>query len=182
MSQLSRCKEGFIEIFLYNLRECIRAAMLYKDHDLRFGKVPLDHLYSDNYIYNRNAMLPRINPYIPSIDPLLVPLVKKPVVDPLLVVKNPQTPSKTKKGGSYANNSTKPGILPPISDRRNDIVTKLDIEERTQEALLKEEEIEALKIQLNRLEKIVNIKDSRIVDLEKKIDDIKRKPRGNSKK
>lgn len=181
MSQLSRGKEGFIEIFLFNLRESIRSAMLYRDHDLRFGKVPMDHLYADNYLYNRNGMLPRINPYMQTIDPLLVPLVKKPIVDPLLVVKNPQTPSKTSKGGSYAKNSNKPGVLPPI-DKRTDPVSRLDIEERTQEALLREEEIQALKIQLNRLEQIVNIKDSRIDELEKQIDSIKKKPRGNSKK
>lgn len=170
MTQLSIAKTGVVEVFLYNLRESIRSMMLYREHDPRLAPVralyaagdpyllkyhmlsPTEPLYKytnmDKYWSRRNVLLDRARASLAT-NAQLIHTGKK---------------SDRKSPGL--------GLLPPI-DRTNGAVSKLELEEKNQEILTKEEEIQTLKAKLKRLEHLVTLKDTRIDELQLQLEKLK---------
>ena len=187
MTQLSIAKAGIIEVFLYNLRESIRSMMLYRD-DPRLALTGLPtaplpgtirSLYHVNdprwYKYN---MLPQTDPLYKYSDMDLYFYRKQLLQD--------QARLQLSKSGSLKNrikknpNSKSPAFgysqsnaLPPLITDRAGNVSKIELEEKTQEILVRDEEIETLKAKLKRLEHLLGLKDARIQDLTNQVDKFK---------
>ena len=205
MTQLSIAKAGIIEVFLYNLRESIRAMMLYRDDPLATRLPPLHalnglhplhpglhpalpgtvrSLYDPRYMYKYNMLNPT-DPLYKYADLDLHFYRKQLLQDQARVGlksgtlknrRNSKNPNSKSPGPSgYAENNTLPPLL---SNRAANNVSKIELEEKTQEILVREEEIETLKAKLKRLEHLLGLKDARIQDLSTQVDKLRPGKRG----
>jgi hypothetical protein len=209
MTQLSIAKAGIIEVFLYNLRESIRAMMLYRDDPLATrlpGLHPLHALhplnpihpglhpplpgtvrglYDPRYMYKYNMLNPT-DPLYKYAD-LDLHFYRKQILQDQARLglksgslktnrKNSKVPNSKSPGPGYADNNTLPPLL---TNRAANNMSKIEIEEKNQEILVREEELETLRAKLKRLEHLVGLKDARIQDLSTQIDKLKPGKRGS---
>ena len=95
----------------------------------------------------------------------------------MLMQNDPLNKAETARSNGATSRKYKQA-LPPIStsaaaDRANGAVSKLELEEKTQEVLAKDEEIQTLKAKLKRLEHLITLKDTRIDDLQSQVEKLR---------
>lgn len=182
MTQLSIAKPGIVEVFLFNLRESVRQMMFYRDMDPRLGTIRSLYSTQDPQWYKYNMLAPT-DPMFKYADMDLYFHRKQMVQDQarLNLVKSASIKGGRKKASTskspalgYSLNMAGGTTLPPlITDRGTANVSKLDLEEKQQEVLAKEEEVQTLRAKLKRLEHLLSLKDARIQDLQTQVDKLK---------
>lgn len=175
ITQLSIAKTGVAQIFLYNLRTCLT---LYGANTHPIAPVVLANtsplppvlvrpsLYEDPLFLKYNL---RYN-YLKDKPPLMF----QSELDYYWQKKQAERALKSDKSRSYPN--LQPAILPPLSYRApiaDLAAAKIELDDKNQAILDKDDEIQFLKGQLKRMEVLLNNKNSKIQDLTSQLEKFK---------
>jgi hypothetical protein len=145
------------------------------------GTLPMRSLYgaaNDPYYYKYNMLAPT-DPIYKYADMDLYFYRKQALQDQARVQLSKS--ATLRQGRKKVGNSKSPAssyaaanTLPPlIVDRNTNNISKIELEEKTQEVLVKDEEVQTLKAKLKRMEHLLGLKDARIQDLQSQLDKLK---------